>query len=395
MTDTAEEMLASIGVWWPDGDEEGLRAAAAQWRIYAEAVDSIAAGADAQARRVGEQTGPSIAAFGEFWQRYSGPDTAYLPTLARGARSLASALEQYADRVAEARRRVMELAATAGATVVAGTVLAFFTFGLTELISASAAAALVSAADAIGVSLSAEVTFLVADTIGSAGFEGIVSMATDVAVVQPVRIGVFHDGSFSPEEGLASLAGGAATGGVVRGGRALYRVGTRVPLGEGGTNIDATVQGWRARKDLPMGPPRWDPTGGMRPKAFREKYWDPALGSDGGWRYPEQLTYAEPGTIRPRTLQPGQFIDRFGKASGRWLSPEGTPLPARSLPPNAIFPDEDGSWIYFRYEVLKPFDVEMSEVAPAFGQPGGGFQYRTDETVQDLIERGYLRRAEQ
>jgi hypothetical protein len=47
--------------------------------------------------------------------------------------------------------------------------------------------------------------------------------------------------------------------------------------------------------------------------------------------------------------------------------------------------------------VLKPFTVEESGVAPAFGEAGNGEQYKIPEvapgqklTVQDLLDNGYL-----
>lgn len=53
---------------------------------------------------------------------------------------------------------------------------------------------------------------------------------------------------------------------------------------------------------------------------------------------------------------------------------------------------------YTRYEVLRPLPIEASEIAPAFGQPGGGIQYRIlnelDDrrvTVQNLIDQRYIR----
>ena len=52
---------------------------------------------------------------------------------------------------------------------------------------------------------------------------------------------------------------------------------------------------------------------------------------------------------------------------------------------------------YNQYVVLKPFTVEESGVAPAFGEAGNGEQYKIPEvapgqklTVQDLLDNGYL-----
>jgi hypothetical protein len=59
-------------------------------------------------------------------------------------------------------------------------------------------------------------------------------------------------------------------------------------------------------------------------------------------------------------LYKGQIIDRFGKLNGRYFSPADTPMGMRALPYNA-----DKS-LYTKFEVLKPFEVRASTIAPAF-----------------------------
>jgi hypothetical protein len=41
--------------------------------------------------------------------------------------------------------------------------------------------------------------------------------------------------------------------------------------------------------------------------------------------------------------------------------------------------------------VVKPFFVESGTVAPAFGQMGMGTQFRTYQTLEELIELGFLK----
>ncbi len=82
---------------------------------------------------------------------------------------------------------------------------------------------------------------------------------------------------------------------------------------------------------------------------------------------------------------PGQKIDRFGSASGKYFAPAGTPIEQRALPYDA-----DTS-IYAQYEVVKPFEVEASTIAPAFGQPGGGTQYRCAVSAETLLKRGIIK----
>lgn len=99
----------------------------------------------------------------------------------------------------------------------------------------------------------------------------------------------------------------------------------------------------------------------------------PSNGFLGGWSTTE-------------TLQPGTVIDRYGAETGRFFSPQGTPLEARSLP--------TGAGPYSAYQVLKPFDVQGGIVAPAFGQTGLGVQYMASQNVADLIEGGFIKPVE-
>ncbi|MFC9432327.1 TNT domain-containing protein [Nocardia sp. NPDC057030] len=121
-------------------------------------------------------------------------------------------------------------------------------------------------------------------------------------------------------------------------------------------------------------------------------------GSPGNWKYPG-ADYAVPGTKVDVDLPAGTKIDRYGSEYGSWLSPEGTPLTARSLPPDTL-----ATKAYNTYEVapgarLPPgWSIEQSKVATWFGEEGGGIQYRilkskspeVDGSVQDLIDCGYL-----
>ena len=82
----------------------------------------------------------------------------------------------------------------------------------------------------------------------------------------------------------------------------------------------------------------------------------------------------------------GEFLDRFGPETGRYLANPDYLLDQRSLPPGTNVPNA-----YHKYEVLKPFHILEEEIAPAFGQPGGGKQIRAKipevsgyATVEDL-----------
>jgi hypothetical protein len=92
------------------------------------------------------------------------------------------------------------------------------------------------------------------------------------------------------------------------------------------------------------------------------------------------------GTPARLVLQSGQIIDRYGGTPvSRFFSPAGTPPEARALPP------ETTTEPLRTFEVLKPIDVEAGTVAPAFGQPGLGVQYRTELPLGELLEQGYVR----
>ena len=47
---------------------------------------------------------------------------------------------------------------------------------------------------------------------------------------------------------------------------------------------------------------------------------------------------------------------------------------------------------YHQYEVIKPFEVEKSIIAPAFDNIGLGIQYRSPVSVDTLLKRGIIRK---
>ncbi len=130
----------------------------------------------------------------------------------------------------------------------------------------------------------------------------------------------------------------------------------------------------RGTRALPAGPQPRAAIGSGTPGPLPMRQWDdaPFDGFLANWRTTE-------------TLQPGTRIDRFGPETGRFLSPEGTPLPNRALPPGTAGGNPSA------YEVVKPVDVQAGLAAPAFGQPGLGIQYMTNSPVADLIEAGILK----
>ena len=82
------------------------------------------------------------------------------------------------------------------------------------------------------------------------------------------------------------------------------------------------------------------------------------------------------------TAVSGAKIDRIGGLGGKYFAPYGTPFEMRSLPQNGV---------YRAFQIMKPFPIEVSNTAPAFGKFGGGVQYRTPIDAENLINLGYLK----
>ena len=78
-------------------------------------------------------------------------------------------------------------------------------------------------------------------------------------------------------------------------------------------------------------------------------------------------------------------IDRFGKLSGKYFSPLGTPIQMRSMRPGADLS------LYRRFEVVRPFEVERSTIAPYFGNIGLGIQYKSPVSAEILLKRGIIK----
>ena len=91
------------------------------------------------------------------------------------------------------------------------------------------------------------------------------------------------------------------------------------------------------------------------------------------------------GTTHIETLDVGALIDRYGGPGGDFTAPKGTPYKMRSLP---YYKNQN---VYHVYRVIKPIEnVEAGRIAPAFGERGGGIQYRLPTNIKELTENGYL-----
>ena len=87
------------------------------------------------------------------------------------------------------------------------------------------------------------------------------------------------------------------------------------------------------------------------------------------------------------TLKKGDKIDRYGYDGGKFTSPVGIPFGARSLAPGTAGKP------YSVFEVQEDIEVETCTIAPWFGEPGGGKQYKMPSSIEDLLKSGKLVRA--
>lgn len=88
-------------------------------------------------------------------------------------------------------------------------------------------------------------------------------------------------------------------------------------------------------------------------------------------------------------MEPGTRFDRYGLPSGSYAASAGTPFAMRSLPPGyETLP-------VHTYEVLRPLGALRGPAAPAFGQIGGGTQYKFETSINVLVEQGYIREVPQ
>jgi len=121
---------------------------------------------------------------------------------------------------------------------------------------------------------------------------------------------------------------------------------------------------------------------------------NPGAKNDSGWNWPENDEFI--GTAKDNVLPEGTKLDRLGNEQGTFLAPAGTPLPDRALAPGS------NAEVLTEYIVIKPLPVKSGDAAPAFGQPGGGIQFKSNiinpetgrpATVEWLLENGYIQKV--
>ncbi|MEN2424305.1 hypothetical protein AABB02_40165 [Streptomyces rimosus] len=229
--DKAKEIVQDLtGMWWPEGDEDELREAARAWRTFADDVEDVTAAAHKPAQDVIDNNkGPGIEAFGAFWRKYHGGGKGYLDDVASAARDMAKALDKFADQIAEAKTKIRHELEIAGAVLVAGTALALFTGGISEIAAAGATEAIIAAAGTAGVAVSATVAEIAGTVLATAAIGSVEAITVDVVVAQGGRnlLGDQHGINLAEikDAGTSGLLFGGAFGGAARGARAVADAG--------------------------------------------------------------------------------------------------------------------------------------------------------------------------
>lgn len=126
---------------------------------------------------------------------------------------------------------------------------------------------------------------------------------------------------------------------------------------------------------------------------FESRYIKP----DGDWDWPPNEGRL-PGS--EEFVSPDQVprMDRIGGDAGSYFTDNDVPMSERGLPPDRLNFDRNQWDIQRDHPDLQSGDIriERSEVAPAFGQDGGGVQYRFLDSngdalsQRDLVERGII-----
>ncbi|MFJ7206923.1 hypothetical protein ACIQWR_25745 [Streptomyces sp. NPDC098789] len=218
--DKVREVVTDVtGIEWPAADVGKLRDISKAWRTFADAMENVGAPANKAAQSlIHNNTGEAIAAFADpFWARYYGEKKGWLQDLVDGPRSLADGIDKYADAVADAKKKLDHELEIAGAVIVAGTALAFFTLGATEVAAAAATATIVELAATVGVALTTEVATIAGTVFATAAIAGIESVTIDLAVAQPLQIAAGLQSSISLDEAKDAGFYGALTGGAFGG----------------------------------------------------------------------------------------------------------------------------------------------------------------------------------
>ncbi|MFG2713964.1 RNase A-like domain-containing protein [Streptomyces goshikiensis] len=219
--DKVREIVTDVTrIEWPAGNVGNLRNIANAWRTFADDMEDVTAAANKAAQTlIHNNSGEAISAFADpFWARYYHDKKGWLQDLVDGPRSLADGIDKYADAVADAKKKLDRELEIAGAVIVVGTGLAFFTLGATEVAAAAATATIVELAATVGVALTTEVATIAGTVFATAAIAGIESVTVDLAVAQPLKIAAgIQTGGLNLDEARDAGVYGTFTGGAFGG----------------------------------------------------------------------------------------------------------------------------------------------------------------------------------
>ncbi len=149
-----ESSLPLIGQFWPQGDPDRVRHAAATWRQVAALSEELSRrGATVVAAVTGANSGKAIDAFAQSWT----PMTTLLSEVAVTSRKLAAAADSYAQRIDDERHTIEAIGASIAVATTAGIVLTVFTLGISDGVAGGGDVALIAAAADAAITFSGEV----------------------------------------------------------------------------------------------------------------------------------------------------------------------------------------------------------------------------------------------
>lgn len=106
------DQLDALGIWWPRGDGDAMRAAAGAWTAIGEVLAEITDSLDDVQTSVSEgYRGPAADALRDLWAAWSGPD-GHLPSTAADCRRLAAALTDFGGDIDAAHTTLVRLIET-------------------------------------------------------------------------------------------------------------------------------------------------------------------------------------------------------------------------------------------------------------------------------------------
>ncbi|GAU65240.1 hypothetical protein SSP35_01_05780 [Streptomyces sp. NBRC 110611] len=227
---------------------------------------------------------------------------------------MAKALDKFADQIADAKKKIEHELEIAGAVLVAGTALAVFTGGISEVAAVGATEAIVAAASTAGIAVSATVAEIAGTVLATAAIGGIEAITVDVVVAQGGRnlLGDQHGINLAEikDAGTTGLLLGGALGGAGRAAKAVGDAGGfKNAFGNMKLNSLGTFKNPLRNFEISMpnlGGPRFamageGPVGPVGPT------WRPmmreAQGSGGRGRASWSASDAIPGPAKGRTLR--------------------------------------------------------------------------------------------